>query len=225
VRTGCDSFAGWTPAPAGPGRRGGITLIETVLCTLVVAVMLVAALRMLGSAAVADRQHWSGRLRPAVAGQLMAEVLANSYVDTGDSPVFGPETGESGTDRSNFDDVDDYNGWSSSPPEGRDGTAIAGLTGWTREVTVAWADPADVETTSVSDQGLKRITVTVTDAQGRSAMITALRGSDSSYDYEPGSSTTYVSWVGVTLKVGPADQARMTSGANPLNCVPSLGGS
>jgi hypothetical protein len=90
----------------------GVTLIEGVISTLVASIMLVSALRMLGSAAVADRVLACGRLGPALAAQLVAEVLANSYADTGSSPVFGPEAGESGSGRANFDDVDDYHGWS-----------------------------------------------------------------------------------------------------------------
>lgn len=205
-------------------RRGGFTLVEAMFSMLIVSVMTVAVLNTLGSAATADRVHAAERRRPALAMELMAEVLATSYVD-GSDPVFGPETGEAGTSRADFDDVDDYHGWSSSPPEQRDGTAISGLTGWTRAVTVQYVSPTDVETTVGANQGLKRITVTVTDPQNRSTQVTAVRGSSSTYDYTPGSSTTYVNWVGVALQVGPGEQARIFQGANPLNAVPARGGS
>ena len=208
-----------------PGlRRGGFTLIEAVISMLIVSIMTVAVLNTLGSAATADRVHAAQRRRPALAMELMAEVLATRYVD-GSDPVFGPETGESGTSRADFDDVDDYHGWSSSPPEQRDGTAISGFTRWTRAVSVEYVSPTNVETTVGADQGLKRITVTVMDPQNRSTQITAVRGSSSAYDYTPGSSTTYVNWVGVTLEVGPNEQARILQGANPLNAVPARGGS
>ena len=219
-----DDRFGRSSAMRHGSRRGGFTLIEAVISMFIVSIMTVAVLNTLGSAAVADRMHAAQRCRPALAMQLMAEVLATRYVD-GTDPVFGPETGEAGTSRANFDDVDDYHGWSSSPPEQRDGTAISGLTGWTRAVTVQYVSPSDVGTVVGANQGLKRITVTVTDPQNRQTQITAVRGSSSAYDYTPGSSTTYVNWVGVTLQVGPGEQARIFQGANPLNAVPARGGS
>jgi type II secretory pathway pseudopilin PulG len=204
-------------------RRGGITLIEAVLSILIVSIMMVSVLQTLGSSAIADRVHAAQRIGPALASQLMAEILATEYEDAGGSPVFGRENGEPGSHRKKLDDVDDYDGWSSSPAEDRDGSAISGLSGWTRSVSVQWVDPSNVSTVVNVESGLKRIVVTVTDSQGRTTTVTGLRGSSSAYDYSPGSSTTYVNWVGVTLQVGPNDNVRMFSGVNPLNCVPIPG--
>lgn len=205
-------------------RRAGITLIEAVLSTLMISIMLVSVLHTLGSSAIADRVLTGQRIAPALASQMMAEILGADYVDTGSAPVFGLENGELGSPRNKFDDVDDYNGWSSSPIEDKDGIAIPGLTAWTRTVTVQWVDPSNVATVVGVDAGLKRITVTVIDPQGRTTTATGLRGSSSTYDYDPSSSTTYVNWVGVTLQVGSDDNVRMFSGVNPLNCVPTPGG-
>lgn len=210
-------------APQRP-RRCGITLIETTMSVLLVAVLMVSALRLLGSSAIADQVYHTQRVSPALATQLMAEILANDYADAGGSPVFGPEAGESGSSRANFDDVDDYHGWSASPPQDRDGLAIAGLSSWTREVTVQYVTLADVSTVASSDEGLKRIIVTVTDAQGRPTTVSAIRGAGSAYEYEPQDSTTYVNWVGVTLQIGTDERSRMFTGANPLNCIPTPGG-
>ncbi len=77
----------------------------------------------------------------------------------------------------------------------------------------------------IVEAGLKRITVTVSDPQGRITTATGIRGSSSAYDYDPSASTTYVNWVGVTLQVGSDENGRMFSGVNPLNCVPISGGS
>jgi hypothetical protein len=91
-------------------------------------------------------------------------------------------------------------------------------------VTVEYVDPADVGSTVGSDQGLKRVAVTAIDPQGRSSVVTAIRSSSSTYDHAPASPETYVSWVGVTLQVGPREQARVSAGANPLNCIPTTAG-
>ncbi|MCM2374806.1 hypothetical protein [Aporhodopirellula aestuarii] len=98
---------------------------------------------------------------PQLAQQLMTEILNTDYKDQGPSPVFGLESGESEVNRLDFDDVDDFNGWTKSPPQHRNGNPVANSTDWQRDVTVQWVDPSDPSTPSGSDQDLKRITVTV----------------------------------------------------------------
>ena len=107
--------------------------------------------------------------------QLVNEILLQAYQDPGAAPLFGPEAGESGGSRALFDDVDDYSGYTSSPPTERSGSTIPGLTGWTRSVDVAWADPLTLGTTTAIKTGLKKITVTTTKNGGRMATMTAYR--------------------------------------------------
>ena len=85
-----------------------------------------------------------------------------SYSDPDGSPVFGHESGESTSVRSAFDDVDDYDGWNASPPQYRDGTVIPDRTNWRQRVTVTYvvADEPRRQT-SATDQGVKRIHVTI----------------------------------------------------------------
>ena len=84
------------------------------------------------------------------------------YEEPVDTPVFGPEaTEDAGGNRTEYDDVDDYHGWVAGPPQERDGTALPGLTGWQRSVSVDYVDPDVPETVVGSDQGVKRVTVTV----------------------------------------------------------------
>lgn len=96
-----------------------------------------------------------------MASQLLSEIVSMNYAEPDDTPTFGRESGESGSERSNWDDVDDYEGWLSTPPENAAGVALSNGEGWQREVQVEWVDPANLASISVSDQGLKRITVTV----------------------------------------------------------------
>jgi len=208
-------------APADKtARRRGISLVETVISMLIVAIMAVAALRTVGSSAVA-RQTQAAQCRgPALARQLMAEILPNHYAEPDETPQFGTETGESSSSRSNYDDVDDYNGWSSTPPAANDATAMSDLSGWTRSVTVRYVDPDNLTTVVGSDQGLKRITVTVTDPRGRESVLTALRSSHGVYDHPPAADTTYVSWIGLELQIGDDKETRVITGANPANRVP-----
>ncbi len=58
--------------------------------------------------------------------------------------------------------MDDYNGWSESPPQFADGTAMPNLANWSRSVQVAFVNPTNLSQTSTTETGAKRITVTVT---------------------------------------------------------------
>jgi Tfp pilus assembly protein PilV len=142
-------------------RRGGLSLVEVMVSTMLVGVLLVGAMKCVSGVI---RSHMitgdSGR-GPQLAQQLMTEILNTPYQDEGPSPVFGRESGESGGDRLDFDDVDDYDFWSAAPPEDRNGNAIFNTEGWQREVTVEFVDPANPDNVSGTDQGLKRITVSI----------------------------------------------------------------
>jgi hypothetical protein len=158
------------------GHRG-FSVIEAVLSTLVIGVMLVAVLNTVGAARTA--QVWNvERVRAAcLASNLMAEIVDQAYADPAELQLFGPEASELLAPRSSFDDVDDYHGWSKSPPDNPDGSAIPGYEGWTRSVTVNWATLGSPAANSITDTGMKRITVTVSRRGLKLAELTALRAS------------------------------------------------
>jgi len=149
-----------------PPRTGdhGFTLIEAVMSMLIVGLMLVTAMNTIGASRVSQSRNAEQVTGPMLAQDLMSEVLNQYYQEPIDTVEFGREAGETGGNRSAWDDVDDYDGWSKSPPdalENKDGTTIPDLKGWGREVKVVFVNPGLVNT-SVSDIGHKRIKVTVT---------------------------------------------------------------
>jgi len=160
----------------GPTRpRRGFSLLEAVIAMVLVSLVLVAAFHVLGGTTQStylSAQYSTGLL---LAEALMAEVLATDYADPDQTPVFGPEPGESGAGRGGFDDVDDYHGWSGGAPTRPTGSAMAGFAGWTRTVTVAWADPTDLLDTVGTDQGVKRVTVVASYAGKPMAELVAYR--------------------------------------------------
>ncbi len=137
------------------------SLVEATISVVIVSVMLVAALNTVPAAKLGGRKTADRGKGMLLAQALMSEILVQDYQEPVDTPVFGRES-ESGGDRANYDDVDDYDGWSSSPPEYKDGTQIANLAGWKRSVAVVWVNATDLSVTSGSETGVKRITVTVT---------------------------------------------------------------
>src|SRR5438067_5129173 len=142
-------------------RRGAFTLVEVILSTTIVAVMLASALDVAGRSAVlqyklADRA--TGRF---LADALVNDILIDAYEEPNGVPLFGREVNELLSSKANYDDVDDFNGWTESPPQDRDGTVMSGLSGWQRSVVVDWVVAADPTQASLTETGAKRIAVTV----------------------------------------------------------------
>jgi len=197
-----------------------MTLIEATISLAIVAVMLVAALKTVGNTARSRQAQVTQRRGPALARELLSEILPSHYAEVTDTAVFGPESGENSGTRENFDDVDDYHDWSSTQVQDKTGTVYPELVGWSRSVTVQWVTPDNPDTVSGSDTGLKCVTVTVTDPFGRTASLSALRSSTGVYAYAPTVDTTYLQSIGVELQIGPSADVRVVSAANPLNRVP-----
>lgn len=163
-------------------RQRGVTLVEVAVATTLVAVVLVASLETLGGAMRTMRETTSQTNAKSLLQQMMAEVLSVSLEDPdGNTSGLGPEADEpsSPTDRLAFDDLDDFDGFTRSPPEDREGVALPGYTGWTQAWTVRYAndepDGSDALTEAVSDQGLRWVSVEVTDPTGTVTRLDALR--------------------------------------------------
>jgi len=139
----------------------GFTMIEAVVSVLIVAVLLTASLYATGAAGTLRYKTADGAIGSFLASGLMGEIMTLAYEDPNKVPVFGLEPGESPATRSNYDDVDDYNGWTESPPADRNGVALPGLSGWQRSVKVEWVMASDPNQVSMVETGAKRVTVTV----------------------------------------------------------------
>ena len=209
------------PFPLSDGRpplagRRGLTLIEVMFCTVIMATMLTAAFGAVGSAARTRLAQRESALGMSLGRQLLSEILQTRYKDL-TNPVFGIESGET---RATFDDVDDYNGLAETDAKYADGTVVAGGAGWKRVVQVAWVNPADPTATVATDQGLKRVVVTVTSPGGRVTAVTGLRTNVDRYATVPAAQVSYTSWVGVSIQVGTSPSARNVQGVSLVNLVP-----
>lgn len=173
-------------------RRNGLSLVEVVISTLLVGLVLVAAMKTVGAVFKTRNIVVELQVGPALARDLMSEVLQDAFTDpeAPDGPI-GTETGESGSNRDTFDDVDDYNGWNSSSPVNSDGTPLGYGVGWQRQVSVSFVNP-DTMTISGSDTGLKLVTVTVTSPSGSPTVVQALRSRLGSVERLPSLDRTFV---------------------------------
>ncbi len=158
-------------------HRPGFTMAEAVLSVFIMGVVLVAALSTVGGAGRA-RQKMADRARGVpLAQDLMSEILQQAYEDPDSAPgSFGTGIDEAAAgNRSLYDDVDDYNGWSASPPETKNGTAIQGFDRWRRSVTVEWVDAGDLTQAPGFNTDVKQITVTVAHKGVPVASLVAVR--------------------------------------------------
>ena len=139
--------------------RGGLTLVECLVALTVLSVALLAVSYM----AVAGHQHVGyaddASRASRLAKDLVEEIVSKAYVEPGGAGGFGPESGE--TRRDQFDDVDDYNGYSESAGRLADPTGARypdAEQAFSRSVTVTPTSQA------VADLGrtIAGVTVTVT---------------------------------------------------------------
>ncbi len=186
--------------------RRGSTLVEVAIASMLVGVMLVAAMRSVGAVFRTRLVAFQQQQGDTLAHELMAEILQAYYESPSvASGSFGLEAGEVGDgSRAAWDDVDDYNGWSASPPQSKDGTALPDADGWTRQVVVDRVTRANPETTSVSDTGLKRIKVEATSPAGETFTVKALRSRWGALELKAPLDETYVTGLSGELQVGAA---------------------
>jgi type II secretory pathway pseudopilin PulG len=142
--------------------RRGFNLVETAVATILVGFLLVASLNSAG-ASLRNQTLTSQRVTAEfLANGLMNEILSQEYVEPGlISSALGRDSGESGGSRANYDDVDDYRNWSSSPPQNQDGSSMSGYTGWQQDVEVEWVSVDNIQSVSFFESGVKRIAVTI----------------------------------------------------------------
>ncbi|MFO7904458.1 MAG: hypothetical protein ACQESR_23680 [Planctomycetota bacterium] len=174
--------------------------MEVIFSTFLVGVMLLATMRAVGGVfrtRLVAEQRLKGE---SLARRMMVEIGRHPYEDPDNTPTFGPESGE-GPTRCDFDDVDDYAGWSASPPETPDGTPIPNCTGWTRAVEIQRVSVQSLEPMS-QETGLKRMQVTVTGPGGEQFELRALRAASGGLELRPPIDRTYVAGVNGELRLG-----------------------
>ena len=175
--------------PARHRTQAGVSLIELLMFIVVVGVALAAVLRVFAQASVASPDPQVRRQALAIAESLMEEVqlMPFTFCDPDDANLetatssagcatlaesLGPEAGETRFATPQFDNVNDYNGYSMTGIVDITNTAVSGLSGYSARVAVA-ADALG-SLSAASGEAL-RITVTVTGPGGTSITLDGYR--------------------------------------------------
>jgi hypothetical protein len=193
-------------------RRGG-GVIEILISTALVGLLVVAALKSVGMVFRTRLMNADRLTGPALAQDLMSEILSMPYEDPQNpGGAIGVDVGETSSNRTTFDDVDDYNLWGSVNAVARDASARAGYTGWNLSAAIVWINPTTLAA-SVTDTGIKRVTVTAVSPTGVSRQLVALRSRAGALEQSRPIAASVVSWVGAELRAG--DSARSQFSAAP----------
>lgn len=150
---------------ARPGNAAGITLIETMIATLIVA-LLAGSIGSAGETILATlRESDRTQLATELGLGLLDEIRSLPFDDPQlGGTTLGPETGEwsAGGTRALFDDVDDYTVWTGAwALQAKDGTPIT-APGYRLAVSIGYVTSTDYSIVSLAPTDVKRIRVAVT---------------------------------------------------------------
>lgn len=124
-------------------KARGFTLIESVIALVVLAAAAAGVLLIFAEATARSADPMIRAQAQAIAMGYMDEILLQAYAD--------PETGATGAteegNRSDYDDVWDYDGISDSPPRDRTGNTISALGDYSVNVAVTGGAPAVITVT------------------------------------------------------------------------------
>lgn len=166
---------------AARGRpRRAFTLVEAMLALLVVCLVTAAAMEATGLVARSHRHLREQQAAQRMAEAMLDEVLRSPYPPPDGPPVVGIITASVSSllSRTGLIHIAAYHQFSESPPRGRDGQPLTSEPGWVRTVEVVNVQPGNPAQSSLTDQGLKRVVVTVSRFGRVLATASSLKAAD-----------------------------------------------
>ena len=174
-------------------RSCGFAMVEIVLATAIVGGLAAAAMSLAASSA-GQKTRAANLTRGHMLCKALAEEIATRPVadwssggldlDISDGS-FALKTDPDATratksagNRSGFVTIDEYDGYSESPPTDENGNVIKGYAGWTRGVEVDVVRFGEPDFLSPQETGLRKITVKVQVGDEIIAQTTFLRSSE-----------------------------------------------
>lgn len=157
-----------SPRVSARPRRRGFTLVEAALATVIVGTGIVSLMQLQGTLTQQNAAANQATTAMLLATHIQEAMAGLSFNDPAyGSAYFGPEPGEV---LSSFDDVDDFDGQTLSPPIDSTRAAIANLSQYTQAVTVVPVyanklnsniNPAAPDLPKTAYTGVVRVTVRV----------------------------------------------------------------
>jgi len=108
-------------------KQLGVTLVELILSMVIISIALTGVLTVMNLTVRHSADPVINHQAIAIAESYLEEVLLQTYASGG----------YSGTDRAQFDDVDDYDGLSDTGVKDNQGNAIAALASYDVSITVS----------------------------------------------------------------------------------------
>lgn len=119
--------SGRAAVPFCTGRRAGLTLAESLIAAVVLAIAVVGIMAPIGASHTQARVSKDSSTLASLGRQLMDEIVARPFVDPSDkSATLGAESDE--PTRAYFDNVDDFHGFMDSS-DGSAGPKFSGMDG------------------------------------------------------------------------------------------------
>jgi MSHA pilin protein MshD len=150
-------------APLSRQRQRGVTLIEVVVAIVIVSIAAVAVMGAISATLQRGAESMVRQQAVAVAEAYLEEILLQ--------PVVAPSGAPTPTGRGSYNDVDWYNGLNDQGAYDQYGASIASLSGYNVSVSVTQTTAL----TGIPAANARQITVTVTDPNGATVVLTGFR--------------------------------------------------
>ena len=149
-------------------QNKGFTLIEVILIILILGVGITGVSVLFAQGALGSAQSEMATIGLSLAQNQMEEISSKCWdeSETSVSPCKGAVSASlpldsEGEGRGAFDDADDFNGVSNTPPQDSQGTSMAAFSSFTRTVEVWYVNAASMDSFVGGPTDYKRISVTV----------------------------------------------------------------
>lgn len=161
----------------------GFSLIELIMAMVILGIALFPLLKLFGDMTVMGNNPEDTMSQSMLAQELLEEIKSHRFDELVDvdgsgnwSSSLGVEGAEVSTNKSTFDDVDDFNGFTE--------VMASPFTGYTRTVSVGYVAGNDLDTvlaipspiTNDWTPNFKRIAVTVSSSSGNTLTVSTVAG-------------------------------------------------
>lgn len=129
-------------------NKEGYLLIEASITCLIISLSLVALVPMFILSLRANTKTEQVKVATQLSVELLEEIRLRKWDQKTPSPpqsialgsAIGVDSGETASDKRTFNDIDDFNGWSESPPMDPLMQPLSNFSGYSRNVTVSYVD-------------------------------------------------------------------------------------